>query len=134
MNNLNSFKSSTILILKLWTIFIYVYLFHNFKPDEIWAKFLKKFQNGVRRWWKVVCRTSELARGHKLFFKNSYLLTAGEFDLSLLEVGVPARLFWLLVTLSEAELVMVICCWGRLNPSLGEQGAEADWGCRDKRK
>lgn len=38
------------------------------------------------------------------------LLTAGDFDLSLLEVGVPARLFWLLVTLSVAELVMVICC------------------------
>jgi hypothetical protein len=54
------------------------------------------------------------------------LLTAGDFDLSLLEVGVPARLFWLLVTLSVAELVMVICCWGRLSPSLGEQGAEAD--------
>lgn len=37
------------------------------------------------------------------------LLTAGDFDLSLVEVGVPARLLLLLVTLSVAELVIVIC-------------------------
>ena len=39
----------------------------------------------------------------------THLLTAGDFDLSLVEVGVPARLLLLLVTLSVAELVIVIC-------------------------
>ena len=61
----------------------------------------------------------------------SHLLTAGDFDLSLVEVGVPARLLLLLVTLSVAELVIVICWFGRLSPSRGEQGADADWGCTD---
>lgn len=52
------------------------------------------------------------------------LLTAGDFDLSLGVDGVVGLL--LLVTFRVAELVTVICCGGRRNPNLGEQGADAD--------
>lgn len=63
-------------------------------------------------------------------------LTAGDFDRSRAEIpgfllGVADLLgLLLLVTFKVAELVIVICCCGRLNPSLGEQGADADWTCK----
>lgn len=51
------------------------------------------------------------------------LFTAGDFDLSL---GESCCLF----NFNVADVVMVICCCGRRRPKRGEDGAEAEVGCR----
>jgi hypothetical protein len=60
-------------------------------------------------------------------FGGTNLLTAGDFDLSRGVERSPLALL-LFVTFRVAELVIVICCWGRRRPRRGEQGAEADVG------
>lgn len=52
------------------------------------------------------------------------LFTAGDFDLS--RVDESGCLF----NFKVADVVMVICCCGRRRPKRGEDGAEAEVGCR----
>lgn len=52
------------------------------------------------------------------------LFTAGDFDLSLGELSCC------LFNFKVADVVMVICCCGRRRPKRGEDGAEAEVGCK----
>ena len=59
-----------------------------------------------------------------LIFVVTHLFTAGDFDLS--RVDESGCLF----NFKVADVVMVICCCGRRRPKRGEDGAEAEVGCR----